>query len=182
MNIDRLRASFPDERACEKFLESVIWSEGRVCPHCGSKRSWRLNSKDIRFRYYECGWCKKQFSVTTKTPLHSTKLSLWKWILAIYFVLNSSKGISSVFLGRLIGVSQKTAWKMGHAIRLMMDQGHQTLRHIVELDEKYIGGKPRPTEGKANKRGRGTAKQCVFIAVERQGSACAQLVDTAKQQ
>jgi len=53
--------------------------------------------------------------------MRSTKLPLWKWILAMYYILNSSKGISSVFLGRLIGVKQSTALKMGHTIRLMMD-------------------------------------------------------------
>ena len=53
--------------------------------------------------------------------MHSTKLPLSKWLLAMYLIVNSSKGISSVYLGKLIGVSQKSAWKLGHAIRQMMD-------------------------------------------------------------
>ncbi|CAB1077747.1 hypothetical protein D1AOALGA4SA_5525, partial [Olavius algarvensis Delta 1 endosymbiont] len=39
-----------------------------------------------------------------------------------------------------------TAWKMGHAIRELMDPGAESqppLHGIVELDEKYFGGKPR---------------------------------------
>ena len=51
---------------------------------------------------------------------------------------------------------------MGHAIRTMMDPGSDRiplLDGIVELDEKYIGGKPRYKSGIKYKRGRGTEKQ-----------------------
>jgi len=41
---------------------------------------------------YECAQCKRQFTVTTQTPMHSTKLPLWKWMLAMYYMINSSKG------------------------------------------------------------------------------------------
>ena len=94
--------------------------------------------------------------------MHSTKLPLWKWILAIYYMVHSSKGISSVVLGRWIGLSQKSAWKVSHAVREMMDPGsgfNPVLSGIVELDEKYIGGKPRYQPGVTHKRGKGTEKQ-----------------------
>jgi len=94
--------------------------------------------------------------------MHSTKLPLWKWLLAMYLMTNSSKGISSVYLGKLIGISQKSAWKLGHAIREMMTPDSElipALSGIVELDEKYIGGKPRYQDGVINKRGKGTQKQ-----------------------
>ena len=63
-------------------------------------------------------------------------------------------------LARLIGVTQPTAWRMGHAIRKMMDTAHadaRLLHGIVEMDETYVGGRPKP--GAGNKRGKGTAKQ-----------------------
>jgi hypothetical protein len=93
--------------------------------------------------------------------MHSTKLSFWKWLQAIYYIVNSSKGVSSVILARWIGVSQPTAWRMGHAIREMMLPSAQgfSLSGIVELDEKYFGGKPRYQQGVVHKRGRGTSKQ-----------------------
>ena len=72
------------------------------------------------------------------------------------------QGISSVVLARWLGVTQPTAWKMGHAIRELMAAGPQPPRQltgIVELDEKYIGGKPRYQKGIKHKRGRGTAKK-----------------------
>jgi len=93
--------------------------------------------------------------------MHSTKLPLWKWILMMYYMVNSSKGVSSVVLAKWVGISQKSAWKLGHAIREMMDPGDEmvpALCDIVELDEKYVGGKPRYEEGVKHKRGKGTAK------------------------
>jgi transposase-like protein len=140
----------------------MIWGNNRICPHCKSQISYKLSGASSKPGLYECGKCKRQFTVTTKTPMHSTKLPLWKWLQAMYYIVNSSKGVSSVFLAKWIGTSQKTAWKMGHAIRFMMapDSDHQAIFNgIVELDEKYIGGKPRYQPGVRHKRGKGTEKQ-----------------------
>ncbi len=98
MNLNQFRKLFPDEGACRKYLEKVIWPLGRVCPHCGCLKSWLLKSDSTRPGLYECSGCAGQFTVTTKTPLHSTKLPLQTWLMAMYFIINSSKGISSVFL------------------------------------------------------------------------------------
>ena len=162
MNIDQLRKRFSNEEACRSFFESVLWKHGPRCPHCYNLKSYRLSGPSVRKGLYECSRCKRQFTITTKTPMHSTKLPLWKWLLAMYLILNSSKGISSVYLGKLVGISQKSAWKIGHAIRDMMAPGSElvpALSGIVELDEKYIGGKPRYQKGVTHKRGKGTKKQ-----------------------
>src|SRR5512136_781936 len=98
MNIDHLKRAFPNETVCRDFFESVIWKEGRRCPHCGHNKSCRLHGAHLRAGVYQCYRCKRQFTVTTKTPLHSTKLPLWKWLQAMYYIVNSSKGISSVVL------------------------------------------------------------------------------------
>lgn len=183
MNTDQLRARFPDENACRNFFESVIWGVGRHCPHCSFPKSYHLSGKTSRAGLYECDQCKRQFTVTTKTPMHSTKLLLWKWLQLMYYMVNSSKGVSSVYMGKWLGVSQKTAWKMGHAIREMMKPGTSTqtlLSGIVELDEKYIGGKPRYEKGVTHKRGKGTDKQCVFVAVERHGMVRAAPIESDK--
>ncbi|SNX67378.1 ISXO2 transposase-like protein [Cereibacter ovatus] len=74
----------------------------------------------------------------------------------------------------MIGVTQKCAWKIGHAIREMMGQANSPatqLAGIVEVDETYVGGAPKYRAGKKNKRGKGTKKQCVLVAVERAGKA-----------
>jgi len=161
MNIDKLRKQFPDQDSCRHYFESVIWANGRQCPHCQCNKSYLLKGVSVRPGTYECARCKRQFTVTTKTPMHSTKLSFWTWLQAIYYIVNSSKGISSVILAQWIGVSQPTAWRMGHAIREMMIPTSENiaLTGIVELDEKYFGGKPRYQPGVTHKRGRGTSKQ-----------------------
>ena len=157
MDIDKLRSQFPDETSCRAFFESVRWPRGRICPHCGHDQSWIHKSKCVSPGTYECTKCHRHFTVTTKTPLHSTKLPLWKWLQAMYYIASSSKGISSVVLSRWIGVIQATAWKMGHAIRQMMDPTHSDsglLKGVVELDETYVGGKPVPKAGVVHKRGK----------------------------
>lgn len=183
MNIDELREQIPDETSCRQFFEKLIWPQGRLCPHCQCTRSYALRGLSSRPGLYECGRCKRQFTVTTRTPMHSTKLPLWKWLLAIYYIVNSSKGLSSVFLGRLIGVKQCTAWKMGHAIRLMMgcfaDQ-LPALSGIIEMDEKFIGGKPRHHYGQRHKGGKASGKQSILVTVQRQGAAFPLPVKTVK--
>ena len=121
--------------------------------------------------------------MTTKTPMHSTKLPLWKWLQAMYYIISSSKGISSVILGRWLGVSQPTAWKMGHAVRAMMDPSAEDspqLKGIVELDEKYFGGKPRYEKEVQHSCGKTTTKQPILVAVERHGSVRSEPVESAK--
>ena len=162
MNIDQLRQQFPDENSCRQFFEDARWPNGRICPHCAYDVSYLIKGNSTRPDRYECKKCNRQFTVTTKTPLHSTKLSLWKWLEAMYLIVSSSKGISSVVLARWLGVTQPTAWKMGHAIRKMMDPSQSDtglLTGVVELDEMYVGGTPRLQDGQKHKRGKGTSKQ-----------------------
>lgn len=172
MNVEQLHRTFPDEESCRAFFESIIWPDGPVCPHCHSKYAWRLKSPKVRAGLHECGDCRRQFTVTTRTPFHSTKLSLWTWLQVMYSLICSSKGASSVAIATWVGISQKTAWKMLHALRALMAV-HQSalpqLRNVVELDEKYIGGKPRYKHGVKNKRGHGTRKACIATVVQRQG-------------
>jgi len=111
--------------------------------------------------------------------MHSTKLDLRVWISAMFLVLTSGKGISSVVMARLLGVNQKTAWKMGHAIREMMDDRNGELlplEDIVEVNEAYVGGAPKSLSGAYNKRGKGTAKPMIFVAASRDGQARARVV------
>jgi len=179
MNINEFRNLFPDEEICRQYLEKVIWHYGRACPHCGNLKSWPLSGPSSRKGLYECSDCGKQFTITTKTPLHSTKLPLRTWLMAMYFMVNSSKGISSVYLAKWLGVRQKTAWKVGHAIRAMMKAHGDAISHldgIVELDEKYLGGKPRFEQGVVHARGKGTSKSCIHVAVKRHGEARAEVV------
>ena len=162
MNLEQLMKRFPDDETCSQFFESIRWPSGRFCPHCGNQKHWVIQATENRPKRYECNKCQRQYTVTTRTALHSTKLPLRKWMQAMYLITSSSKGISSVILSRLIGTTQSTAWKMGHTIRKMMTASQidaSLLSGIVELDETYIGGTPKAQPGIRHKWGKGTSKQ-----------------------
>lgn len=147
--VEDMIEAFRDEEHCRRLLEAMIWPNGRICPSCGYKRSLAIAGRDMgkkraRPGLYQCGHgdCRYQFTVTTRTPLHSTKLPLRLWLKALWLILQSDKGLSSVRLAEALGVSQPTAWRMGHALRLLM-ANEAPLGGIVEVDALHIGGKPR---------------------------------------
>lgn len=167
---------FPSEDHARRYLERLIWPTGRYCPHCGCVGGTPISGRTTRAGLYQCNerGCRRQFTVTTHTPMHATKLDLRTWLAAMFLAVTSSKGISSVVMARLLGVTQKTAWKLGHAIRRLMDESDgpwPKLSGIVEVDEKYVGGAPKYQYGVKNKRGHGTKKIPVFLAVSRDGQA-----------
>lgn len=147
--VDDMVEALGNEEQCRRLLEAVIWPSGRICPACGYRRSIALAGRDTGPRrarpgLYQCSSsdCRVQFTVTTRTPLHSTKLPLRLWLMALWLILQSDKGLSSVRLAEALGVSQPTAWRMGHALRLLMTN-EAPLDGIVEMDDLHIGGKPR---------------------------------------
>jgi ISXO2-like transposase domain/Transposase zinc-ribbon domain len=169
--------AFADEGRCRQLLEAMIWPRGRLCPSCGCRDSTAVAGRDVGRRarpgLYQCsnGGCRFQFTATTRTPLHSTKLPLRVWLTGLWLILQSDKGVSSVRLAEAIGVSQPTAWRMGHALRLLVTREHQ-LDGTVEMDEFYIGGSPRndadrPHLGRGRKGQPRTTKTPVLAVVQR---------------
>lgn len=130
---------------------------------------------------WHCRDCKTSFKVTQGTVFHGTKIPLKKWFMAIALVLNAKKGISSYQLERDLNLNQKTAWYMLQRIRAEMANKTTsvTLQGIIEVDETYIGGKPRKENKKEDRepapRGRGTSKTAVIGAVERGGQVVAEV-------
>jgi transposase-like protein len=156
---DQFRAAFGTEEQCRAALERLRWSEGFVCPSCGhGGRAW-LAERQL----YQCNRCKHQVSLTAGTIFHATKLPLTTWFLAIHLIVTAKNGISSIELGRRLGVKQTTAWAMKQKIMQVMlrREEHKPLQGRVELDDAYLGGERR------GKRGRGAAgKTPVVAAVE----------------
>lgn len=141
MNIIEITNLFPDELSAIKHFEKVRWGRKPKCAYCGSTNIGQRNS-DNRFR---CKDCANTFSVTTNTNLHNTRLPLKTWLYAFAIVTDAKKGVSAKQLERNIGVHYETAWAMGHKIRSLMaieNKGIE-LSGILEMDETYIGGKPR---------------------------------------
>jgi transposase-like protein len=179
--VEDMTRAFGDERRCRRLLEALVWPNGRICPACGYKRSIPIAGRDMGRRrarpgLYQCssGECRFQFTATTHTPLHATKLPLSTWFKALWLMLQSDKGLSSVRLAEALGVSQPTAWRMGHALRLMVAR-EDPLGGTVEIDEFYLGGRPKhrvvtPPPGRGRKGQRRTTKTPVLAMVQRPGA------------
>ncbi|MBX9752246.1 MAG: IS1595 family transposase [Roseococcus sp.] len=170
--LSKFKSLFETDEKCRAFLEQASWGDTPACAHCGSVKVWRRTKRHL----FECGDCGKQFSVLVGTPMQDTKLPLTKWFLAIYLLAETSKGVSANWLKDAIGVTYKTAWFLGHRIRRMMDGGDTLLTGVVEADETYMGGKRRRGDP-PRKRGRGTPKKAVFVAVQRGGQVRAGMME-----
>jgi len=181
LSLPAFEARFNTDDQCRAYLEAAIWGDTPACRHCGSVRVGRITGKSARPGLFECREteCAKQFTVTVNTVFHDTHLPLTKWFLAIYLISETSKGVSANWLKDAIGVTYKTAWYLGHRIRRMMEAEKVLLTGIVELDETYVGGKPRKGDQPV-KRGRGTKKFPVFVAVSRGGEVRATTMDDLK--
>lgn len=170
MNIVQIYRQFPTQESCIRHLEKARWGDTPVCAYCGSVNTNPLKG-ELR---HHCNGCRKSFSVTVGTIFFDTRLPMQKWFLAISLILNAKKGISSRQLARDLELPVKTAWSLAHRIRKAMTDDGTLLTGIVEMDETYIGGKPRPENRKDDDsddapRGRGTRKTAVVGMVERRG-------------
>lgn len=129
---------FKDQETCISFLEDQRWNGKPICPHCGSKKTYKTT------RGHKCGnsECYKKFTVTVGTVFESSKIKLNIWFAAIYLATAHKKGISSLQLHRDLGVTQKTAWFMLHRIREMLRQKQSIiLTGETQVDETFVGGK-----------------------------------------
>ena len=177
MDIITVFEQFPTQKSCIEHLEYSRWKGTPRCPYCTSTNTAPLQH---RRRCYEC---KTSFSVTVGTIFHHTHLPLQKWFLAIGLMLNARKSLSALQLSRDLHVNKNTAWRIAMQIRKAMRQAEHRnlLMGLVEMDETYIGGKPRKgSDGPPLKRGRGTKKTPVVGAVERGGRVTAKVTNKGK--
>lgn len=151
---------FGSEDQCREALHRTRWPQGFRCPECGATEYCYLRERHL----YQCNRCHCQTSLIAGTLFEATKLPLKVWMMGLYLVAQSKDGISSLNLGRQLGVSQNSAWLLKHKLMQAMleRENRQPLTGRIEVDDAYWGGKRR-----GGKRGRGApGKQSFVAAVE----------------
>jgi transposase-like protein len=162
---------FHNEEAAYAYVEARLWPTGPVCPHCGSDgdKIGRLSGESTRIGLRKCYGCRKQFTVKIGTIFEDSHAPLRLWLQAIYLMSSSKKGISTRQLQRTLGVGMKTAWHMGHRIRLAMEPLPSSgpiggEGKVVEADETFLTNSP-----KTKKRPGYQHKVAIMSLVERGG-------------
>ncbi len=165
------RPEFHDDEAARVWLETELWPNGPVCPHCKEvNKATKLQGKAHRAGVYQCNACREQFSVTVGTLYERSHIPLHLWLSVTHLMMASKKGMSALQISRMIGRPYKTVWFMCHRIRESLKASPDLAPmggegKVVEADETYVGGKAK------NRAFREPApKQAVFSLVERDGN------------
>ncbi len=164
------RPEFSDETKAREWLETELWPDGPICPHCGTVgKATLLRGKSHRPGLYQCNACREPFTVTVGTLYERSHIPLHKWLAVTHLMMASKKGISALQIGRMLGFPYKTAWFMCHRIReflrdTMPEAGPLGGKNkVVEADETYVGGKAK------NRKNHVPPKEAVLSLVERGG-------------
>ncbi|MYC50822.1 MAG: IS1595 family transposase [Gammaproteobacteria bacterium] len=160
-----LAEMFPTDRAAEEWVIAIRWPNGVRCPCCDSDNiQARPTRKPQPFR---CRSCRKDFSVKTGTVMQSSNLGLRKWAFAVYLMTTGLKGTSSMKLRRDLGITQKTAWHLGHRIREAFQEHQGVFDGPVEIDETFIGGKEKNKHAKKRLNvGGGTGGKAPVVGIK----------------
>ena len=131
-------ALYGTEEKCRAVVIASRWPNGFECPSCGGRACCEVKSRGL----FQCNACRHQTSPIAGTIFASTHLPLRLWFRAMYHLTQSKQGISSIELGRRLGVTQTTAWKIKHKLAQVMMERDATKRLSgrVELDDVYLGG------------------------------------------
>jgi transposase-like protein len=185
LNLVKLAREYSDNDRARELLESLRWPNGPICPHCAndgkSKSIYTIipkpeSKRPARKGLYKCGACRKQFTVTVGTIFEDSHIPIGKWLMAIFLLCSSKKGMSAHQLHRMLDITYKTAWFMAHRIRFAMGEGPlaELIKGTVEIDETFVGGK-------GDLRTIASRKTAVVALIQRKGKVRTKVVPTVTQ-
>jgi transposase len=141
---------FPDDETCLRFLWDTRYNLGDTdahCERCGEIRRFRRYTAKQQRQDWTCTACGLHVHPTAGTIFHKSSTSLHLWFYAMYLMTSTRCGISAKQLERELGVTYKTAWRMFTLIRNeLMEQDDEPMTGVVEMDETFVGGKPRNSD------------------------------------
>lgn len=165
-----LRVDFPDDQACLAWLVDYLYPEGITCKLCN--KVTKHHPMKAR-KSYSCDECGHHVHPTAGTIFHKSSTPLTDWFYAIYLMSSNKAGTSAKQIERELGVTYKTAWRMMHQIRKMMEAPDELLSGEVEMDESYIHANVYKRSSAQRRYGRTgqRAGEVLFGMVQRNGAA-----------
>lgn len=162
---------FPTEEACLDHMMAIRYGMRHACEVCGKDSTFhRLADRPA----YTCSHCGSNVHPMAGTIFQDTRTPLRMWFYAIFLFVTTRHGVSGKELQRQLGVTYKTAYRIGIQIRKLMeaaDLGGLLTGH-VEMDEAYVGGRRS-----GGKRGRGAPGKAIVMGMkERGGRVSAQVI------
>lgn len=133
-------SEFPNDEACLNRVMQVRYGYRHVCGKCGVESTFH---KITGRRAFACAACGDHVYPCAGTIFEDSRTPLQTWFYAIYLFIATRHGVSGKELQRTLGVTYKTAWRIGHQIRSLMSKadGFEMLEGHVELDEAGAEGK-----------------------------------------
>jgi transposase-like protein len=185
LNLITLAQEYADDDKARGLLESILWPDGAICPHCKNHKEkpiYKLQPKadskaKVRKGVHKCGACRKQFTVTVGTIFEDSHLPISKWLMAIFIICSSKKSISALQLSRMLKITYKAAWFMAHRLRYAVSPEmplNTLLKGVVEVDETFVGGK-------GDSRTRYVRQTPVVALIERGGNMTTRIVSKVSQ-
>src|SRR5829696_5563990 len=167
-----LRPTIAARASCREVFETSITR----CRACGVESTFHKLAN--RPRAFSCAQCGAHVYPTAGTIFQDTRTPLQLWFYAIYLFVTTRHGVSGKELERALGVTYKTAWRMGQQIRKLMAKadGFAIMQGHIEVDEAYVGGRRS-----GGKRGRGAPGKTIVLGMqERDGRLRAEVIPNVK--